>query len=77
MRLPNGDAAASPNPPRQFGRSQPAGQLQQRERVTADFSDDPVTHLLGISSRSQLDRVACLTASIPAGPGRPRTGQLR
>jgi hypothetical protein len=42
---------------RQFGRSQPAGQLQQRERVTAGFSDDPVAHLLGISSRSQPDRV--------------------
>jgi hypothetical protein len=46
-----------PESARQFGRSQPAGQLQERERVTAGFSDDPVTHLLGISSRSQLDRV--------------------
>jgi hypothetical protein len=67
MRLPNGDAAASPNPPRQFGRSQPAGQLQQRERVTADFSDDPVTHLLGISSRSQLDRVGLPDRQHPGG----------
>ena len=46
-----------PESARRFGQSQPAGQLQQRERVTAGFSDDPVTHLLGISSRSQLDRV--------------------
>jgi hypothetical protein len=33
------------------------GQLQQRERVTAGFSDDPVTRLLGVIPRSQLDRV--------------------
>ena len=45
-----------PESVRQFGRSQPAGQLQQCERVTAGFSEDPVTHLLGISSRSQLDQ---------------------
>ena len=42
MRLGRGTRAGKPETARQFGRRQPAGQLQQAERVAARLGDDPV-----------------------------------
>jgi hypothetical protein len=66
-----------PETTRQFGRAQPAGQLQQGERVASCLGDDPVAHLRIHPSADRRGQQRARVGIAEAGDGQPgQAGQL-
>ena len=76
--LPAGRGSGSPKPPASSAGRQPAGQLQQRERVAARLGDDPVPHSLvqPPGDRRRQQRARIVVAEPPTtSSGRPASSR--